>query len=62
MRRICGFRAASLADQKQDLVAGIDQRVNGFGEHRRRSRDPGGPEFRERDRAVADQGDDYNPS
>jgi hypothetical protein len=51
-------RATFLPDQKQDLVAGIDQRVDGFGQHRGRSGNPGGDEFRERDSEVARERDD----
>jgi len=55
MPRIRGTSATFLPDQKQDLVAGIDQ--EGFGQHRGRSGNPGGDEFRERDSEVARERD-----
>ena len=57
MPRIRRTSATLLSDQKQDLVAGIEQRMDRLGQHRGRSRNPGGDEFRERDGKVARERD-----
>jgi hypothetical protein len=56
MSRIRRTSAALLPDQKQDLIAGIDQRLDRLGEHRGRG-NSGGDEFRERESKVARERD-----
>jgi len=53
MSRIRRTLAALLPDEKQDLVAGIHQRMNRFGVHGGRSGNPGGDKFRDRDGEIA---------
>jgi hypothetical protein len=56
MSRIRRTSAALLPDQKQDLVAGIDQRLDRLGQHRGRG-NSGGDEFREPESKVARERD-----
>jgi hypothetical protein len=53
MSRIRRTLAALLPDEKQNLVAGIHQRMNRFGVHGDRSGNPGGNKFRDRDGEIA---------
>jgi hypothetical protein len=59
MTRIGGPPAAADADEQQDLVTGVDQRVNALRQHRRAAREGSGDELRQRDHQVGAQRADH---
>ena len=56
MRLVGRPLGAPEAVQEQHLVAGVDERMDAFAEHRGAARDPGGGELRDRDQQVAGEG------
>jgi hypothetical protein len=56
MFRVGRFGAVAFADQQQQFVAGVDRRVDAFGQHGGAARDGGDDEFAGGDAEVGDDG------